>query len=465
MPSSRHRAIMQAACTLLCIAAFLCSPVRAQDTNWWTLQYGTRAQLLGGAVVGSLTDLSATFYNPGGLAISKDASVLLSAQAFQNQVLTLEDAGLADEDISTSRFSTAPTLFTGTLPSEWLPGQLAYCFLTRQQVEFRIAYRTVGMVDVNASVPGLEDFASELFIVQNLNENWGGATWSFALRENIGLGVTQFVGYRGQRTRNQGLAQVSSTDSTGATFVRINEFDYSYYRLITKAGLAIALPHEVTVGMAVTLPSVGLFGDGKTFVNLSSVGLDLNGDGRPDSFLASDSQEGVPAKYKSPLSVAAGAGYSFERVTMHFTMEWFNGVREYTVLDAQPFTVQTTGRIVDPSVTAELKDVVNFGVGLERHFKEHVAAYTSFITDFSAAVPNTTTNATRSTWDVYQVSLGLAGRVSGLDLTLGGAYSWGSDTVTISTFTPDESDVLGGERQQPVKYRNIKVFVGFAFAL
>jgi len=36
----------------------------AQDTNYWTAKYGTRAILLGGAVIGAPVDLSATFYNP-----------------------------------------------------------------------------------------------------------------------------------------------------------------------------------------------------------------------------------------------------------------------------------------------------------------------------------------------------------------------------------------------------------------
>jgi len=36
----------------------------AQENNYWSIQYGTRSTLLGGAVIGSVSDLSATFYNP-----------------------------------------------------------------------------------------------------------------------------------------------------------------------------------------------------------------------------------------------------------------------------------------------------------------------------------------------------------------------------------------------------------------
>jgi hypothetical protein len=51
--------------------AGLAGPAAAQDANYWTIQYGPVAQLLGGQVVGSTRDLSATYYNPGGLALAK----------------------------------------------------------------------------------------------------------------------------------------------------------------------------------------------------------------------------------------------------------------------------------------------------------------------------------------------------------------------------------------------------------
>src|SRR5678815_6132088 len=56
---------------------FAAVAAHAQDTNYWTLQYGTRGELLGGTVVGSAVDLSATFYNPGSLALVKDPKTCL----------------------------------------------------------------------------------------------------------------------------------------------------------------------------------------------------------------------------------------------------------------------------------------------------------------------------------------------------------------------------------------------------
>ena len=462
--------VITRAARVLIAAAILCSVIprtlSAQDTNYWTQQYGTRAELLGGAVVGSLSDLSATYYNPGVLSLIDNPSVLLSAKAFEYQTISLVEAGLDDRDINSTRFGTAPSLFTGLLPSKWLTGQLAYVFLTRSQFEFRIVERGEGTGEALDPPPGAEFIAGETISEQNLNENWGGLTWTHAFTDQIGFGLTQFFGYRGQRTRGQTVAQASAGNTQGGTSVLVREFDYWHYRLITKLGVAYdASP--LTLGIAVTLPSVSLFGDGKTYDNVSSVGFDLDNSGTANSFLASNSQENLSPAYKSPFSLAAGASYTFYKTAVHVSMEWFDNIPEYTVLPAEPFPVQTTGMTVDPSVTAEMDDVLNFGIGLEHALRERMGFYGSFTTDFSGAVAGSETRHTVSTWDIYHVNLGAAFTVSGLELTLGTGYGWGSDTVqTVDLGGGSEADgLIGARKDTEVQYSKLKFFFGFAFTL
>ena len=54
------------------------SPCFGQDSHYWTNQFGNRARLLGGAVIGSTDDLSAVYYNPGGLALVEKSEILLA---------------------------------------------------------------------------------------------------------------------------------------------------------------------------------------------------------------------------------------------------------------------------------------------------------------------------------------------------------------------------------------------------
>lgn len=62
------------------IVIFYTNFISSQDTHYWNIQYGTRSTLLGGAVFGSVSDLSATYYNPGAIALFKDAEFILSAR-------------------------------------------------------------------------------------------------------------------------------------------------------------------------------------------------------------------------------------------------------------------------------------------------------------------------------------------------------------------------------------------------
>ncbi|MCK5573886.1 MAG: hypothetical protein KAJ12_14040, partial [Bacteroidetes bacterium] len=54
------------------LGSLLSQAVLAQDSHYWNLHYGTQSTLLGGAVIGSVADLSAAFYNPGWLGLRRE---------------------------------------------------------------------------------------------------------------------------------------------------------------------------------------------------------------------------------------------------------------------------------------------------------------------------------------------------------------------------------------------------------
>ena len=58
----------------------------AQDTHYWSIQYGPVGQLVGGQLIGGASDLSATFYNPGALALRNESSYLLSTESVQWEI-------------------------------------------------------------------------------------------------------------------------------------------------------------------------------------------------------------------------------------------------------------------------------------------------------------------------------------------------------------------------------------------
>ena len=129
----------------LALAALLALPTRAaaQDSHYWSIQYGPVGQLVGGQLIGGGPDLSATYYNPGALVLRNESSYLLSTESVQWELVSTEaQPGLEVLDSSSSTFGAAPSLLAGVLP-RWLgeDTSLAWSFLTRQKFHVRLGER------------------------------------------------------------------------------------------------------------------------------------------------------------------------------------------------------------------------------------------------------------------------------------------------------------------------------------
>ena len=80
------------------LASFVAASASAQDSHYWNDHYGPRAMLLSGVMIGSVHDMSATFYNPGALGHIAEPELLLSANVYRNESLTVRDgAGVPTE--------------------------------------------------------------------------------------------------------------------------------------------------------------------------------------------------------------------------------------------------------------------------------------------------------------------------------------------------------------------------------
>jgi hypothetical protein len=110
--------------------------------------------------------------------------------------------------------------------------------------------------------------------------------------------------------------------------------------------------------------------------------------------------------------------------------------------------------------------VINFGIGIEYIFNPKFKTYASFTTDFSAISPDTDTNLTASTWNIYHMMAGSDFTLAGLSLTIGIGYAYGNKVTSQipgrgslerETFL---EDFLSGLKY---KYSSIKFLFGFAF--
>jgi hypothetical protein len=426
--------------------------VRAQDSQYWNLQYGPVAELLGGVVVGSSRDLSATFYNPGALALTKDPSLLASVESFEaTSIKAVSQPPLLD--FSNTNVRPSPTLFAFALPrSKTGSHTLAVSGLTRQDFDLRVD---------NWQVGPSPHAGSESLFDQSMNENWFGLSWAHHAGQRFGLGLTTYVVYRGQRTRKEISGQAALSLTQGGAGLLVEDFDYSNYRLLWKAGISTQRA-SWDAGLTVTTSSVRLFGSGSASYTRSAVGADF-GSG---PVLSVDVQhaDDLASDYHSPWSVAAGGAYRWGRSSFHATVEWFDSVPGFDVLDTSPFASDPAAAGLLKRLHQQAKSVVNFGVGYQRTLSERFAYYAAFTTDHTFASKDDSATNSLSTWDIYHVTAGTSFVVGSVKLTMGGAYAFGSDVRSITTLVvPPGGPPALTPTPLDVKFSRLRVLVGFDF--
>ena len=458
-------------------ACLLPAAGKAQDAHYWTLQYGTRSTLLGGSVIGSVEDLGATYYNPARLALTSDLSFLLSAKVYQWDKVIVEDGTDARVDFRNSSFGGAPSLVAGTFKIGFLPGHhFAYSFLTRQRSELDLGIARGGIEDIIETIPGDELFATEISLTQKIRDEWLGLSWAHRAGAKASFGITQFLSIRSQKSSFRRLSEALTTTNETALAIQINEYNYETKGFLWKAGFALDLKY-LSVGGTLTTPRLNLSGSGSTLFNDAFGGADLDGDGTRDDRLSARQEDDIDAEYKSSWALGVGGALKLGRNKLHFSAEWYDAVKEFSIMEPASFVSQSTGETISRRLIQKLRAVLNYGIGLEVYLNEKVSGYGSFATDRSAApedlgrivnLTDTQTNAATAVWDLYHVAGGGSVKAGRTEVTLGFTWSFASQELpqTSDFFGPD-TGTIRFETQEvattKLKFRRWKYIFGFSF--
>ncbi len=454
-PVSRIRLLLPA--LVLC---GLTAPLAAQDAQYWTNQYGNEARLLGGAVIGSVFDLSAVFYNPGRLALVTDPRLVLAGNVFRASRIKIEDAFGNGKDLTNTKIGGVPSLFAGELRFKFLgSSRLAYSFLTRQDFDFEVSER-LDLRGAQVPDPGVDLFAAGFLFNQNMDEYWAGLTWAHTLGKKMGLGVTTFLAVRDQKSRRQTLAQAVDTAGNAGIALQQEGYQYQHWRLLWKIGLGGDFGNW-DLGLSVTTPSVAIMGSGRAAYDQTLINQDINGSGT-SSDVTTSTQTDLPVSYKSPLSVGVGAAYRKGSARIHVSAEWYDAVPAYDVLAPDPVILPDSTMAVF-GLVQELNSVTNFSVGAEYQFGPKLTGYVGFRTDQSAIDAASSDNTSLALWDIYHVSGGGTFSVGASDFTVGGIVAWGSDvTRTGIDFLPGGGGPVDIPDQLQAKFFRFTFILGFS---
>ena len=426
----------------------------AQDAHHWRIQYGPRAGLLGGALVGSADDISASFYNPGGLALAKDLPFALSTQVFEASTLTLEDGAGRGLDLDTSQSGVLPSLIGGRISAGFLGKTVVtYSILTRVRGGGETILPVVLDEEDLVSEPDVDGLLAFFRFDSLFAEHWGGLSFARPLGKRFGLGASVYLTYRTHKRLSETISQGVLGQELAVSGVDVSGFDLTSLRTVFKLG-AMAKFDKLSLGATVTPPSLRLAGSGQGSLLLTSLGRDST-----QNVVAASVQDGLRADFRSPLSVGFGGALNLGKIGLHASGEWFDDLPRYAVMTAEPFVPQTGGEALTREVAHALKSVVNFAVGLEAHLGESTRGYVSFHQDRSAANLDADPDIGLSTYNIKLATVGADFRVGEADerksVTLGVTFAWGNQPASRLTD-------LVGEGDPQLRYQAVRFLFGFS---
>lgn len=398
------------------------APMNAQDSHYWTNQYGTESWLLGGAVVGSRADLASTFYNPASLAFYPDTTALQTAISFNWSRTGIEAKDLHLE-LRSGSAAPLPTLVSVNLPIKIFGSHaLQLSFLKRTNVRLNLnglAYSPAG-ADTNYVVSGS--------IIRELSDSWFGITWSRSLSKEHAFGITGYFSAVASTYSSVVTTGVSQTDVSGSS----STTDYQTYdniRFLAKAGYYYEAK-PISLGLAITTPSLKLFNTfGEVRTSKTSV---VN-----DSVITlyGNTQTGLDAQYRTPLSIAFGATWYAPSTAVFVTVEWFDGLAPYTPLQPEPFTGTIPATTVIYGTSVKRYGIANVGVALRQHTSATTSIYFSLIRDGSSLKAEDEVDDAIVNYDLYHATLGWQFTVDKTVITAGGIVGGGFvDNASSSSF-------------------------------
>ena len=451
----------------LAVAA-ISSTASAQDSHYWSNQYGTRSALLGGAVVGSVRDTSAGFYNPGALGFIDNEALSVSANALKYESVSLDNGAGTGDDLDSDNIQALPLMISGIWKDKDLPDHtFGYTFLTKDSSKLNFSARRDSQGEIFPG-GGPEDYIGQFTYDQQINEYWGGLSYAYKATPNVSVGLTNFLAYRSENRNSSALVRTVNPQFPDAFVVADNTslVDYDSLRLLWKLGAAAEFD-ALKLGISVTTPSVNIYGDGTSARDITGAGTGNT------NFIADDRQENLDAETRTPFSVAGGATYDLEKTKLHATVEWFGAKGAYNVMvpESRNIVKPSNAEAVDARdallVTSGADAVVNWALGVEHQICDKVTGFASFRSDYEAQREGT--NLGISNWDIYHATVGATYRRENSELGVGLVYSFGdtddySQAVNFDDASLDNG-LFGRSQQTSVDYEAVSLIVGYTYFL
>lgn len=425
-----------AALATLLLPATLAATARADDTHYQNQLIGERALGMGGAFTAVATDPTASFYNPGGLAMTLSSSISASLNLYGIEHRTIEDGHVSlisgertAVDLEATAFPTIPTTF-GVLRAfgEHLPDgarrhAVAFSMLIPDQTSFSYEGTVGRSGETDLDVLRLSESDRTL---------WVGPTYAVRVSEDLALGLSAFVAMR-TFSRSYARTIETPTDPPGERpesdyfeFFRVDT-SFDTFALLLRLGAMYRPRPDLQVGLTIGFPSILVYGDGSLSNQIGYAWLEDVEDPYGDFRL--ESADGLAADSFEPLDLRLGIAWTpAPQMTIAFDASYhFPTFDPYERLHLPSEDEQRL--LFDDLFVSKVRrrPVLNFNVGFECTIAEKWPLRVGAFTNFSAAPPLDPVDASLERVDVLGGTFSLGYHFEGFTLNFGflGSVGWG----------------------------------------
>ncbi len=456
--------------TIICIQLSSNIAFSQTDAHYWTHQFGAKGLLLNGAVIASTEDETAVFYNPGAMTSDDDFSLSLSFLTPSYSILKTENYLGNGNTISDKSLGFAPGLGSmGFNPFKSRKLRMAITSFTRFKSNIRYRGRVVEEID--NSVDNL--FIGNLEFGRNLSERWVGTGLSYKITNFLSIGVSQFMTFHSENASFS--IQKELVDKANPTHLLLGwrrHFKYSFSAkggMLTKAGILVRAG-KIKIGATITTPTYNYF------ISSASYESDELKTYGPDSTILISNLNGADLiNYKTPLSIGFGMDFPFRKTHLSFSVEYFKGIKNYTVIDDRddPFNGLANGG-EDHEVFVETgnRRVFNVSIGGQTKLRDKLTLIWGFRTDFNQREISQDLKSLQflsTTPNVYHFSIGNSIEIWNSKFSYGIDYGIGrkkNDTrlVDFSNVTPENLFDFTGDGSVISSFQSLNFVLAYDFS-
>ncbi|WP_194768815.1 hypothetical protein [Tamlana sp. I1] len=458
----------------------LCIQLAAQDTHYWTHDFGNRTALLSGAILGETSDNTMVYYNPGALGFLTENSISVNATAYNTENIKIYNAAGQKATLKSNQLGSVPLFAGGMINLKNSKWKLGYGFMTPIDFNFKGIARVDGDFDIidNTESPGDEELVGETSLTTKASDILFALGAGRIINDHLSFGFTNLFYVRSSNYQRNYSSYVFLNDANNTLVASKLTQHVQYYniRYALKLGLTYK-KDKLNLGLTLTTPSLNIGGNGTVASDIVATNVKINSGDRI-SGIATDRQSELKTTYKSPFSIAGGINYDFTRSSLGIAAQYFAGIDEYTIMNPVADTYVRPDNLA-PNITSDTflstpvsaTSVFNVAIGYEYELNSKYSILASMRNNMSSFDPSVKENkgivTHLSSWNIVHFVSGVIINRENSSLSLGLLYALASTQnyhQNGNLSNPDEINILEGATNiTDAKYNSLGFLLGYTY--